>query len=93
MVTSKQHFYYELKENSIKICTEFCEFEVDYKDIYKITPRASFYDKLTKRGEQTLTIYANQKYNKKFSLYFIKENALDLVNEILEHKNNEHERK
>ena len=86
ILTTKKYFYYELKEDVIKVQTEFCSFEVAYKDIYKITPGSSMMDKIRRKKDQTITIYTNLKYYNKFSLYFVKENILDLTNEILERK-------
>ena len=80
---------YKLTDEYIYIKNTLIEVKINYNEIIKIAPKKSFVDFLTHRDKQTLILYTTRKNYEKIKLYFIKENTLNLADEIISKKLND----
>ena len=88
-VKNKKLNVYKLTDEYIYIKNTLIEVKINYNEIIKIAPKKSFVDSLTHRDKQTLILYTTRKNYEKIKLYFIKENTLNLADEIISKKLND----
>lgn len=88
-VKNKKLNVYKLTDEYIYIKNTLIEVKINYNEIIKIAPKKSFVDFLTHRDKQTLILYTTRKNYEKIKLYFIKENTLNLADEIISKKLND----
>lgn len=80
---NSNNYYYSLHENCLVLNSiRYDNTIIEYKMIKQIKTKIGFWDKIIGRGTCTMTMYLNDDAQTKIKIYFIKENATQLYNEI-----------
>ena len=83
MKAAQKNHGYTLYKNAIKVNSLWYDTVVDLSTIYKVAPKKTLFDKMLKRGTNSLVIYFKDGGYFKIKLFHINEDVNKLIDEIM----------